>query len=65
MTPSWTTLYDLWEKFTRQNLPATTKSILELACGTGELASRLAPDLELTGLDLSEEMFTLADERAF
>lgn len=59
------TLYDLWEKFTRQNLPATTKSILELACGTGELASRLAPDFELTGLDLSEEMLTLADERAF
>lgn len=59
------TLYDLWEQFTREKLPATTRTVLELACGTGELATRLATDFEVTGLDLSEEMLTMADKRAF
>lgn len=59
------TLYDLWEQFTREKLPATTRTVLELACGTGELATRLATDFDVTGLDLSEEMLTMADKRAF
>jgi SAM-dependent methyltransferase len=41
------------------------KTILELACGTGKLSVRFAHDgYEVTGLDLSEEMLSLAYNRA-
>lgn len=59
-------LYDLWEAFTLRHLPKETKTILELACGTGDLAIRLQKrGYEVTGLDLSQDMLTMADEKAF
>lgn len=58
-------LYQQWLDFSLKHLPQGTKQILELACGTGALAVEFAKaDFEVTGLDLSEEMLTLASDRA-
>lgn len=58
-------LYDAWHDFSCRHLPAETISILELACGTGKLSVQFARDgYEVTGLDLSEEMLTIAYNRA-
>lgn len=41
------------------------KKILDLACGTGEIAVRLAKlGLEVTGIDLSEPMLAIAEQKA-
>lgn len=59
------TLYQKWLAFSLRHLPQT-KKVLELACGTGALAVEFAKaGFEVTGLDLSEEMLTLASDRAF
>lgn len=59
------TLYQQWMDFTLNHLPKKTNQILELACGTGALAVEFAKaGFEVTGLDLSEEMLTLANDRA-
>lgn len=59
-------LYDQWLAFSKRHLPADTKEILELACGTGDLAVKFAQDgYDVIGLDLSEEMLMIASERAF
>lgn len=58
-------LYQQWLDFSLRHLPKTTNRILELACGTGALAVEFAKkDFDVTGLDLSEEMLTLASDRA-
>lgn len=58
-------LYDAWHAFSRRHLPTETTSILELACGTGKLSVQFARDgYDVTGLDLSEEMLTIAYNRA-
>lgn len=58
-------LYQQWLDFSLKHLPQETKQILELACGTGALAVEFAKaNFEVTGLDLSEEMLTLASDRA-
>ncbi len=60
--------YDLWTDyiaalFERRN--ASTETILELACGTGNMAIRLSErGYSCTGLDISESMLTLAGEKA-
>jgi SAM-dependent methyltransferase len=59
------TLYEAWHDFSRRHLPSETKEILELACGTGKLSVQFARDgYAVTGLDLSEEMLTIAYNRA-
>lgn len=58
------TLYNEWLSFTKRHL--TGNNILELACGTGDLAVFLAKEgFTVTGLDLSEEMLSVADQKAF
>lgn len=58
-------LYDQWTAFSQRHLPASTRSILELACGTGIQAVRFAQlGYEVTGLDLSFEMLELAQKKA-
>lgn len=58
-------LYQKWLDFSMRHLPKTTNQVLELACGTGALAVEFAKNgFEVTGLDLSEEMLTLASNRA-
>ncbi|MGY3778865.1 class I SAM-dependent DNA methyltransferase [Isobaculum melis] len=59
------TLYDRWAHYVAQTMPHSQSSILELACGTGALAVHLKKQgLQVTGLDLSENMLTLAQDRA-
>ncbi len=41
------------------------RSILDLACGTGELTSKLAEDYELTGVDISEDMLEIAQIKSY
>lgn len=60
------TLYKKWFGFTEKHRLIGQKKILELACGTGALALELAnAGYEVTALDLSEEMLSIASERAF
>ena len=60
-----TDLYEEWLAFSKRHLPTDTKRILELACGTGALACEFAQEgYEVTALDLSEEMLSVASERA-
>lgn len=57
-------LYDDWLTFTLRHLNGQ-KRLLELACGTGELAIQFAKQgFEVTALDLSEEMLTVANQQA-
>ncbi|MGV3467331.1 MAG: class I SAM-dependent DNA methyltransferase [Heyndrickxia sp.] len=60
--------YDDWVEFLNTKLqknPAPGKEILEIACGTGELSVRLAnAGFEVTGVDLSEDMLTVASQKA-
>ena len=60
-------LYDLWTDFSLRHLPKSQdkKKLLELACGTGIQSVRFAQaGFEVTGLDLSQEMLTIAEKRA-
>lgn len=58
------TLYDQWLAFTKRHLAKGQENILELACGTGDLAVKFAEEgYQVTGLDLSEEMLTIASQR--
>ena len=58
-------LYQEWLDFSLRHLPKATNQVLELACGTGALAVDFAKKgFDVTGLDLSEEMLTLASDRA-
>lgn len=58
-------LYDQWTAFSLRHLPKQTRTLLELACGTGIQAVRFAQKgYEVTGLDLSYEMLELAQKKA-
>ncbi|MBO0458992.1 class I SAM-dependent methyltransferase [Enterococcus hulanensis] len=58
-------LYQQWLDFSLRHLPKAANQVLELACGTGALAVEFAKKgFDVTGLDLSEEMLTLASDRA-
>ncbi len=46
-----------------QTLGRRPRSLLELGCGSGTLASHLPPDLTVTLNDLSEDMLTVAAQR--
>ncbi|KRM21125.1 class I SAM-dependent DNA methyltransferase [Latilactobacillus graminis] len=57
-------LYEQWRDYTLQTLQAKHR-VLELACGTGDLAILLKQaGLEVVGLDLSAEMLSIAAEKA-
>lgn len=58
------TLYLDWLNFTCEHLDKKQQNLLELACGTGILSVELANlGFNVTGLDLSEDMISLAKER--
>ncbi|WP_108669580.1 class I SAM-dependent DNA methyltransferase [Peribacillus acanthi] len=60
--------YDLWvERFMEQTqkLQNVCENVLDIGCGTGELAIRFAQNgFNVTGVDLSEEMLMVASEKA-
>ena len=59
------TLYDRWGEFVDSQLLNKKPPVLELACGTGALAVALSKrGYDVTGLDLSDNMLSLASERA-
>lgn len=58
-------LYERWGHFVDQQLQNHGQKLLELACGTGALAVTLKKrGYDVTGLDLSPNMLSLANERA-
>ncbi|MFR0553575.1 class I SAM-dependent DNA methyltransferase [Loigolactobacillus coryniformis subsp. coryniformis] len=60
-----TDLYDQWLSFVAQNAGRPQPRTLELACGTGILATKLAQaGYDVTGFDLSMDMLTLAQQNA-
>lgn len=57
-------LYDDWLAFTCRHVSENAHSILELACGSGELSLRLdSAGFAVTGLDISEDMLVLAKKK--
>ncbi len=60
--------YDLWTDYLTtifERRKENTETILELACGTGNIAIRLSErGYSCMGLDISESMLTLAGEKA-
>ena len=60
--------YDEWADYIfRMTLNSTKpiKKILEFGCGTGNITLRLAKKgFDMTAVDLSEDMLTVADEKA-
>jgi SAM-dependent methyltransferase len=57
-------LYAKWAEYVRDHAPKDAKSLLDVACGTGDLTILLAQDFDVTGTDLSEDMLEIADEKA-
>jgi ubiquinone/menaquinone biosynthesis C-methylase UbiE len=63
--------YDEWVKFIeeyfrRKGITLKGKKALELGCGTGNMTMRLKEKgMEITALDISEDMLTLAQDKAF
>ncbi|NEY19727.1 class I SAM-dependent methyltransferase [Bacillus ginsengihumi] len=54
-----------WVKRQQKIYHHTGKRVLDLACGTGELSIRLAKNgYHVTGVDLSEDMLTVANQKA-
>ena len=60
--------YGDWVEFVKEiagNYSLSGRSILDVGCGTGELAARLSKEgFQLTGVDLSEEMLEVAMSKA-
>lgn len=53
-------LYDKWAEYVKESL-SNPCALLELGCGSGRLGIKLAQaGFKMTGLDMSEEMLTLA-----
>ncbi|WP_057896687.1 class I SAM-dependent DNA methyltransferase [Liquorilactobacillus oeni] len=58
-------IYEEWEQFIARLTGKKDMTILDLACGTGRMAVKLAQEgYTVTGVDLSDEMLALADQRA-
>lgn len=56
-------LYNQWLDYTQKNIPVGER-VLELGCGTGILGIELKKNgYDITGLDLSDEMLSLAYNR--
>lgn len=57
------TLYAQWLAYVQKHV-AKRATVLELACGTGDLAKQMSEvDYQVTALDLSEEMLSIASEK--
>ncbi|WRP05340.1 class I SAM-dependent methyltransferase [Rossellomorea aquimaris] len=61
--------YDGWLGFVNKQAKAYSiqgESVLDIACGTGELSLRLVREgYDVTGVDLSQDMLMVAQEKAF
>lgn len=62
--PDWDGEIDFYQKLIWQS-PLKAKGVLEVACGTGRVALRLAKDgIEITGLDKSPEFLEIARKKS-
>lgn len=71
----WARVYDVfWRRYVNKTLPVAQRvagvrggeRVLDLACGTGELAQRIVravPDVEIVGVDLSSSMVDRARKK--
>lgn len=57
-------LYARWADYVKNHTTKEHHSLLDVACGTGDLTIELANRYDVTGTDLSEEMLKIADEKA-
>jgi len=57
-------LYNRWADYVEKQVPAKAKSLLDVACGTGDLTILLANRFQVTRTDLSDEMLKIAEEKA-
>ena len=58
--------YNGWKEKVEEKIERygeSPKNILDLGCGTGEVLIRLAPNYQMTGVDLSNEMLEIAKEK--
>jgi len=56
-------LYAKWAEYVKKQVKSN-ESLLDVACGTGDLTILLADSFQVTGTDLSEEMLKIAEEKA-
>lgn len=57
-------LFLKWRDYTSKHIPNTAANLLELGCGNGELGILLKKmGYDIVGLDLSEEMLAIAQEK--
>ncbi|APX72544.1 class I SAM-dependent methyltransferase [Companilactobacillus allii] len=56
-------LYKNWASYVENNTN-DAKTLLDVACGTGDLTIQLADKYQVTGTDLSEEMLKIAEKKA-
>ncbi|MFS0822628.1 class I SAM-dependent DNA methyltransferase [Bacillus sp. 1P02SD] len=61
--------YEQWVSFVKEKVTQLHKTsglrVLDIGCGTGEIAIRLAQEgFEVVGVDLSEDMLTVANHKA-
>ncbi|MDR4889016.1 class I SAM-dependent methyltransferase [Fredinandcohnia sp. QZ13] len=61
--------YEQWVSFVKEKVTQLPKKsglrVLDIGCGTGEIAIRLAQEgFEVVGVDLSEDMLTVANHKA-
>lgn len=57
-------LYARWAQYVEKQVSKNGRSLLDVACGTGDLTILLADKFQVTGTDLSEEMLKIAAEKA-
>lgn len=57
-------LYQRWADYVKNHTNQQAETLLDVACGTGDLTILLADDFKVTGTDLSEEMLKIATEKA-
>jgi len=56
--------YEKWTSFILNNIPQSSKKVLEAACGTGSITYNLAQgNLSITAFDISEQMLVKAYEK--
>lgn len=57
-------LYAKWAEYVEKEAGTIDKTLLDVACGTGDLTILLADKFHVTGTDLSDEMLKIAEEKA-
>ncbi len=58
--------YDEWTEFVKARIKEFNiigKNLLDIGCGTGEVLLRLKDEFKCSGIDLSEDMLTIANKK--